>query len=115
MRCLAIYRKPYGANVTAMAIPLSRLFSQNAIAPKNPAMPIHHPIETNATAAILAPRLLQAACIILCSLLRLITSDNDIASIMDIMPVSIDHRSSLARLRYDTGNASLVSTAQRTA
>ena len=42
---------------------------------QNPPMPLCHPIETNASCANLAPRLLQVACIILHSLVRLITSD----------------------------------------
>ena len=50
-------------------------------------------IQSNASWAILTQRLLQATCIILYSMLRLITSDNDIASIMDAMPVSTEHRS----------------------
>ena len=42
---------------------------------QNPPMPSCRPIETNASCAILAQRLLQLACIILHSLMRLITSD----------------------------------------
>ena len=61
----------------------------NSDCPQKFPMPIHRPIETTQSCAILALRLLQIACIILHSLVRLITSDNDIASIMDMMPVSI--------------------------
>ena len=71
------------------AIATFRLHYQIAIAPKNQPMPIHGPANQTQSCAILAPILLQAACIILHSLVRLITSDNDIASIMDMMPVSI--------------------------
>ena len=73
------------------AIPLSRLFSRNAIAPQNAPMPSCHSINQTQSCANLAPRLLQVACIIAYSLLRLISSDNDIASIMDMMPVSTSH------------------------
>jgi len=65
------------------------VIARNSDCPQNPAMPLPRPIETNASSANLAQRLLQAACIILCSLLRLITSDNDTASIMESMCVSI--------------------------
>jgi hypothetical protein len=51
-------------------------------------MPWHRPIDSTQSCAILAQRLLQVACIILYSMLRLITSHNDIASIMDAMLVS---------------------------
>ncbi len=55
-------------------------------------MPLVHSFHSTRSCAILAPRLLQAACIILYSLLRLISSDNDTASIVTAFVVSIDHR-----------------------
>ena len=73
---------------------------------QNPAMPLSGPIETNASCAILAPRLLQAVCIILHSLVRLITSHNHIASIMDMIPVSTSHAIDHAP-GCDAGHASL--------
>ena len=77
--------------------PLFRWSAQIAIAPQFHPMSLCHYVKTNTIAAILAPRLLQAACNIAYSLLRLITSDNDIASIMESMCVSISH-ASLANL-----------------
>ena len=55
-------------------------------------MPIHYSFHSTQSCANLAPRLLQAGCIILYCLLRLITSHNDIASIVAAFVVSIDHR-----------------------
>jgi len=48
---------------------------QKCDSPQNPAMPIYRPANKNTIAAILAQRLLQAACIMSWSFLRLITSD----------------------------------------
>ena len=59
-------------------------------------MPIHRLIHSTRSCANLAQRLLQVGCIILGSLLRLITSYNHIASIMDMMPVSTSQASCLS-------------------
>jgi hypothetical protein len=86
-------------------------------------MPIFSLANKNTIAANLAQRLLQVCCIILYSMLRLISSDNVIASIMAMIPVSTRpsiigdhvHSVSLARLRCDIGRSLLYDIAQRTA
>jgi hypothetical protein len=59
--------------------------------PQKSPMSSYRPIETNESCAILTQRLLQAGCIIPWSFLRLITSSNHIASIMDVMLISIGY------------------------
>ena len=56
--------------------------------PQNPAMSSPSPANQTQSYANLAQRLLQVGCIISSSFLRLITSDNDTASIMESMCVS---------------------------
>ena len=58
------------------------------------------PIDSMQSYANLAPRLLQVCCIILYSMLRLISSDNDIASIVGAMCVSTSPASLAILSRY---------------
>jgi len=67
-------------------------------------MALSHSVQSSASYAILAQRLLQVACIILYSMLRLITSYNHIASIVDAMPVS----TSLTSLANQSGSIMLI-------
>jgi len=62
--------------------------ARNSDCTQNTPMPIHQPIDSTQSSAILAQRLSQVACNIRYSLMRLISSDNHIASIMDAMFVS---------------------------
>ena len=64
-------------------------------------MALSRPIDSTRSWGNVAQRLMQVGCNILYSMLRLITSSNHIASIMDIMPVSTS-RASLATHHHIT-------------
>ena len=103
----SIYRYASILAILRMALQSSHLISpfltivSNSDWLENLPMSSCHSLNQKQSCANLAQRLLQPACIMSCSFLRLITSYNDIASIMDTIPVSTSPAHHCQSSRFD--------------